>query len=264
MIFILGSNDFILKSKVGQLFSIIYGAIGIPLTLVFLNDLSLLIARSIKYLSLLLLRIYSTKYFLSIRQWSLFRFIEKQLNISIPMPKEEDDFDSLKSNQLLSSSCDHCFNEDNQQRNQVSYKQRYLSDRLYLKHIRNVYNIFSDTLKDIDDDTNLTMLQLLITLFIYIIIGACLITSNSFFDSIYICFTCIFTINLRNYYRNATIHYKNNMKLMFILAIYLLFGLAIVSLYVKAVQIRIQTLFENVGKKLLRDFVEFLRQMGML
>ena len=260
MVFTLGSNDFILRSKVGQLFSIIYGAIGIPLTLVFLNDLSLLIARSIKYLSLLLLRIYSTKYFLSIRQWLLFRFIEKQLNISIPMPKEEDDFDSLKSNQLLSSSYDHCFSENNQ----VSYKQRYLSDRLYLKHIRNVYSIFSDTLKDIDDDTNLTMFQLLITLFIYIIIGACLITSNSFFDSIYICFTCIFTINLRNYYRNATIHYKNNMKLTFILAIYLLFGVAIASLYVKAVQIRIQTLLENVGKKLLRDFVEFLRQMGML
>ena len=40
------------------------------------------------------------------------------------------------------------------------------------------------------------------------------------------------------------------------------FGLAIVSLCVKAVQIRIQQSLENLGKKLLRDFVEFLRQMG--
>ena len=224
----------------------------------------MLVARSIKYLSLILLRIYSTKYFLHIRQWSLFRFIEKQWNISIPIPKEEDDFDSLKSNQLLSSSFEHCFSENNQQRNQVTFKQQCLSDYLYLKHIRNIYNIFSDALKDVNDDTNLTMLQLLITLFIYIIIGACLITSNSFFDSIYIYFTCIFTINSRNYYRNAIRHYENNMKLMFILAIYLLFGLAIVSLYVKTVQIRIQTLLENIGKKLLRDFIEFLQQMGML
>jgi hypothetical protein len=50
---------------------------------------------------------------------------------------------------------------------------------------------------------------------------------------------------------------------MFILAIYLLFGLAIVLLCVKAVQQRIQTTLENIGKKLLRDLVEFLRQMGM-
>jgi hypothetical protein len=51
---------------------------------------------------------------------------------------------------------------------------------------------------------------------------------------------------------------------MFILAIYLLFGLAIVSLSIKVIQIKIQTLLGNIGKKFLRDFVEFLRQMGML
>jgi hypothetical protein len=106
------------------------------------------------------------------------------------------------------------------------------------------------------------MPQLLITLFIYLLIGTCLITSNSFFDSIYICFTSLFTINLRNYYRNIKTSHENNKKSLFILAIYLLFGLAIVSLCIRAVQIRIQTLLGNVGKKLLRDFVEFLRQMG--
>jgi hypothetical protein len=55
-----------------------------------------------------------------------------------------------------------------------------------------------------------------------------------------------------------------NIKSMFILAIYLLFGLAIVSLCIKAVQMRIQTILGDIGKKLLRDLVEFLRQMGML
>ena len=58
----------------GKLFLIIYAAIGIPLTLVFLSDLSLLITRLIKYLSLLLLRVYSTHYFLHIRQWIFFPF----------------------------------------------------------------------------------------------------------------------------------------------------------------------------------------------
>ncbi|CAF4751129.1 unnamed protein product [Rotaria sp. Silwood1] len=258
----IGSNDFTPTTKIGKLFLMIYAAIGIPLTLVFLSDLSLLIARLIKYLSLLLLRAYSTKYFLQMRQWIFFRFIEKQLDISIPLPTDEDDLFSQKDNQLLASSFDNQFNENDQPINRLSLRQRRLSGNLHLKHIRNVYNIFIDALKDINDDTNLTMPQLIITLLIYILIGACLIKSNSFFDSIYICFTSIFTINLRNYYRNATIRHENNMKLIFILAIYLLFGLAIVSLCVKAVQIRIQITLENIGKKLLRDLVEFLRQMG--
>jgi hypothetical protein len=133
-----------------------------------------------------------------------------------------------------------------------------------MKNIRKIYNILIDTLKDIDDDIDLTMPQLIITLFIYIIIGACLITSNSYFDSIYICFTSLFTINLSNYYRKTTTNQEMNIKSMFILAIYLLFGLAIVSLCIKAVQMRIQTILGDIGKKLLRDLVEFLRQMGML
>jgi hypothetical protein len=242
----------------------IYAAIGIPLTLVFLSDISLLITRLIKYLSLLLLRVYSTNYFLHIRQWVLFRFIEKQLNISIPISTDEDDLYSTKLNQSLTSSFDNYFDTNDQHINRSTLKQRRLSHRLHIKRIRNIYNILIETLKDIDDDIDLTMPQLIITLFIYLLIGACLITSNSFFDSIYICFTSLFTINLRNYYRNTITSQENNTKSMFILAIYLLFGLAIVSLCVKVVQTRIQTSLGNIGKKLLRDLVEFLRQMGML
>ena len=193
-----------------------------------------------------------------------FRFIEKQLNISIPIRTEEDDLFSPKLNQPLTTSFDHYFNEHEQPTSPLSLRQRRLSHHLHIKRIRNIYNILIETLKDVNDDIDLTLPQLIITLFIYIFLGACLITSNSFFDSIYICFTSIFTINLRNYYRNATTSHENNMKFMFILAIYLLFGLAIVSLCVKAVQLKIQTSLENIGKKLLRDLVEFLRQMGML
>ncbi|CAF3705987.1 unnamed protein product [Rotaria socialis] len=258
----IGSNDFTPNTKIGKLFLMIYAAIGIPLTLVFLSDLSLLIARLIKYLSLLLLRAYSTKYFLHVRQWVLFRFIEKQLDVSIPIPADEDDLFTAKINQPFASSFDTQLNENGQQASRPSLKQRRLSDHLHIKRIRNIYNILIDTINDIDDDIDLTMPQLLITLFIYIIIGACLVKSNSFIDSIYICFTSIFTINIRNYYRDAAIHYENNMKLIFILAVYLLFGLAIVSLCINAVQIRIQITLENIGKKLLRDLVEFLRQMG--
>jgi len=239
----------------------IYAAIGIPLTLVFLSDLSLLITRLIKYLSLLLLRIYSTNYFLHIRQWTLFRFIEKHLNISISTPTDEDE---LFSSMLNESSFDHHSNENTPKINLPSLKHKRLSHHLHMKNIRKIYNILIDTLKDIDDDIDLTMPQLIITLFIYIIIGACLITSNSYFDSIYICFTSLFTINLSNYYRKTTTNQEMNIKSMFILAIYLLFGLAIVSLCIKAVQMRIQTILGDIGKKLLRDLVEFLRQMGML
>ncbi|CAF0717489.1 unnamed protein product [Adineta steineri] len=258
----IGSNDFTPITKMGKLFLMIYAAIGIPLTLVFLSDLSLLITRLIKYLSLLLLRAYSTNYFLHIRQWMLFRFIERQLNISIPIQPDEDALYSPKPNQSLTNSFDNHFNEYNQDMNHIPLKQRRLSHHLQIKHIRTMYTILIDTLKDINDDIDLTMPQIIITLFIYILIGACLISSNSFFDSIYICFTAVYTINLRSYYRSTTINQEYKIKSMFILSIYLLFGLAIVLVCVKVVQLRIQTTLENIGKKLLRDLVEFLRQMG--
>jgi hypothetical protein len=242
----------------------IYAAIGIPLTLVFLSDLSLLITRLIKYLSLLLLRMYSSQYFLHIRQWMLFRFIEKHLHISISTSTEEEDIFSPKFKQSLSSSFDQYLNEHDTPINRPKLKERRLSHHIHIRNIRKIYNILVDTLKDIDDDIDLTMPQLIITLFIYLLIGACLITSNSYFDSIYICFTSLFTINLSNYYRKTTPNHENNIRSMFTLAIYLLFGLAIVSLCIKAVQIRIQTILGDIGKKLLRDLVEFLRQMGRL
>lgn len=243
----------------------IYVAIGIPLTLVFLSDLSLLITRLIKYLSLLLLRIYSTNYFLHIRQWLVFRFIEKHLNISIPIPTDEDELISPKTNPSGTSSFDYYFHENDSQLTQPTIRQRRLSSHHHhhLVRLRNIYNVLIDTLKDINDDIDLTMSQLLITLFIYILLGACLVVSNSYFDSIYICFTSLFTINLNNFYGNVKASHDNNRKSLFIFAIYLLFGLAIVALCIKAVQIRIQLILSDIGTKLLRDLVEFLRQMGI-
>lgn len=240
----------------------IYAAIGIPLTLVFLSDLSLLITRLIKYLSLLLLRMYSTHYFLHIRQWTVLRFIEKQLNISIPIPTDDDDIYSPKLDSMNPSSFDHFSNENDPHLNQSLLKRRRLSEHIHIKHIRKIYNVLIETLKDVNDDTDLTMSQLIITVFIYILIGACLVSSNSYFDSVYICFTSLFTINLSNYYRSSTTSQEHTTKSMFTFAIYVLFGLAIVSLCITAVQIRIQTILADIGTKVLRDLVEFLRQMG--
>ncbi|CAF1012900.1 unnamed protein product [Adineta ricciae] len=257
----IGTNDFTPITTIGKLFLIVYAAIGIPLTLVFLSDLSLLITRLIKYLSLLLLRTYSTNYFLHIRQWLFFRFIEKQLDIFIPIPVEEEILFSPRADQSV-PTFDQYFNENALETNRVSLKQRRLSEHQHIKRIRNVYNVLIETLNDINDDIDLTMPQIIITLSIYVLIGACLIQSNSFFDSLYICFTSVYTINLRNYYRNTISDRETKTRSIFILAIYLLFGLAIVFLCIKAVQVRIQKILENIGKKLLRDLVEFLRQMG--
>ena len=243
----------------------IYAAIGIPLTLVFLSDLSLLITRLIKYLSLILLRFYSTKSFLHIRQWIFFRFIEKQLNISIAIHPEEEDLYLSRLTSPITSSFDHPLREFDPSTSRApvgALKSKSLSPQQHIRRIRKICNILVDTLQDINDNIDLTMPQLIIALFFYLLIGAGLISSTSYFDSIYICFTSLFSINLRNYYRHTTTSQEHSLRLLFIVAIYLLFGLAIVSLCVKAVQIRIQQSLENLGKKLLRDFVEFLRQMG--
>lgn len=242
----------------------LYAAIGIPLTLVFLSDLSLLITRLIKYLSLLVLRLYSSKYFLSIRQWLIFRFIEKQLHISIPIQTEEEDMFSSKPTSPIQSSPIHYSSLDSDQSiERAPPRRRSLADHHHIQRLSHICNILIETLQNIDDSIELTIPQLLSTLIIYILIGAYLLSTNSYFDSIYICFTSLFSINLRNYYRHVTSQ-EHSTRLLFIVAIYLLFGLAIVSLCVKAVQSRIQLSLENLGKKVLRDLVEFLRQMGKL
>ena len=260
-----GSNDFLPVTKIGKFFLMIYAAIGIPLTLVFLSDLSLLITRLIKYLSLLLLRVYSTHYFLHIRQWTFIRWIENHLNISIPIPIDEEEIFTPQIDATHSPlSFEHFSQQNDPHLNQSILKRRRLPQHIQIKHIQTIYNTLIDTLKDVNDDTDLTMSQLIITVLIYILIGACLITSNSYFDSVYICFTSLFTINLSNYFRNSTASQEHSTKAMFIFAIYILFGLAIVSLCITAVQIRIQTILADIGTKLLRDLVEFLRQMGSL
>ena len=258
-----GSNEFTPVSKIGKLFLMIYAAIGIPLTLVFLSDLSLLITRLIKYLSLILLSAYSTNYFRHVRQWTFFQFIEKQLNISIPIPTNDDDlYSSTVRSAPSSPTTDRSFHEHDEDHVRQSRQSRPLSQHYHIVRLRKICNILISTLKDINDNVDLTMPQLIVTLSVYILIGACLLTSNSYFDSIYICFTSLFSIGLRNYYRNATANDRYGTNHLFLVAIYLLFGLAIVSLCIRAVQIRIQVTLENIGKKLLRDLVEFLRQMG--
>lgn len=261
----IGSNEFTPITKIGKLFLMVYAAIGIPLALVFLSDLSLLIARLIKCLTLILLRIYSSKYFFHIRQWVLFRFIEKQLNISIVSPHDDEDH-SITTTKVTSpiATAKHSneFLLNDQTIRQKPINANLLFTQQLINHLRNFCNLLFDAINDVNDSTELTMTQLVITLLIYILIGACLVSPGSYFDGIYICFTSLFSINLRDFYRQITTSRENSGRFLFSIAIYLLFGLAIVSICVKAVQFRIQQVLENLGRKILLDLVEFLRQMG--
>jgi hypothetical protein len=187
-----GSNEFLPKTKIGKLFLIIYTAFGIPLTLIFLTDLSCLIKQLIEYILFIYSYISSSKYFLYIRRFLFFRFIEEE-ELNLP---------------------------------RISY----------------------------NNENNLTITQLMFTLFIYLLIGTYLIPSKTFFESFYLCFTALFTIHL-----NTKLYQNNN---LFIFLIYLFFGLAIVLLCIKALQKTIEQFFANIGRKLLRNLVELTRQMG--
>jgi len=169
----------------------IYTGFGIPLTLIFLTDLSYLIQQLIKNILLICLYIYSSKYILHIRRMIFFHVIdeeEEELNIS----------------------------------------------RISLN--------------------NLTIIQLIFTLFIYLIIGTCFITSKSFIESFYLCFTIIFTINL-----NTNIHRENN---LFFIIIYSFCGLAIVLLCIKSINERIEKFLTYFGKKSLQNLVDWTQQIG--
>jgi len=185
-----GSNEFLPKTNLGKLFLIIYIGFGIPLTLVFLTDLSYLIKQLIETILLKCFSIYSSKYFLHIRRFLFFHLIEE----------EDEDLDS--------------------------------------SNIKN----------------NVTIIKLIFTMFIYILIGSCFISSKSFFESFYLCFTSIFTIHL-----NRNIYRENN---LFFITIYLFFGLAIVLLYIKAIKKKVDEFLKDIENKLLQNLVKWTQQIG--
>ncbi|CAF1433104.1 unnamed protein product [Rotaria magnacalcarata] len=216
----ISSSDFIPKTNIGKIFLMIYTGFGVPLTLVLLIDLSYLIKRFIKNISLIILYFYSSKNFYYIRRLMLFRFIDKQLNISI---EDEDQYEDLHVTTNSSSAQQYCCN---------------------------FLNIF----KKSKHNKDLTLVQLMITLFIYIVIGTYFIPSKSFLDSFYLCFTTIFTISL-----NKLAYQDDN---LFFITIYLIFGLAVMVIFIETIKIRLEMLLVNIARLLVRNLLDFSRQIG--
>lgn len=216
------------RTVLSKIFLIIYTGFGIPLTLVFLINLSYLTRRMIEYISLIIFYVYSSNYFLLIRRLFCCRFIENKFNISIDSEEEDDSEDEIMG-------------EEPKYIKQSSKIQRHI--HRFLKHLKNV-----------DNDKDLTLKQLLLALFIYILIGTYFISSNSFSDKFYLCFTTLFTINVNTI--------TNQEKNLFFLTIYLIFGLAIVWLFVQTLKNRLETLLINIGKILLQYLLEFSQQIS--
>ena len=170
----------------GKIFLMIYTGFGIPLTLVFLTDLSNILRQLIANLS----AYFSRTCLQFIRRLFIFRFLED----------------------LLSSR--------------------------YSSNLRN----------------HLSILQLILTLFLYLLIGAYLFASKSFLESFYLMFTTLFTIHF-----NTQIYQKEN---FLAIMIYVFFGLAIVLLCIEAVKDRLEIFLENVGRRLMKNLVELTQQMG--
>ena len=84
--------------------------------------------------------------------------------------------------------------------------------------------------------------------------GSYLITSKSFLESFYLCFSTLFTIHLHR--KTLTNNY------LFLHFIYLFIGLAIVLLYIKAIKKQIEMFLINFGRRILRNFIELTQQMG--
>lgn len=166
----------------------IYTGLGIPLTLVFLTDLSYLIKEFI-----ICFYIYASKYFLYIRQFLFFRLIE-----------EAEDLDYSRTS--------------------------------------------------LNMNKNLTIIQLIFTLFVYLLIGSCFISPSSFLENFYLSFTSLFTINF-----NRKIYQNRN---LFWIMIYIFFGLAIVLLCIEAVKKRMEIFLAKMANKLVQNFLELTQQMG--
>ncbi|CAF0883099.1 unnamed protein product [Didymodactylos carnosus] len=253
----IGYGDYAPASKVGKLFVMIYASLGIPLTLVLLSDLSILLTRFIKYSSSVFYRLYSTSYFLQIRSYRLIRFIEEKLGIVIILQ----DVASIQNQHHQLTTTTSTVDEDYYDLTEDSSRLLKLQPPPRRKRLsialQTLCGIVFESLDDVSDNFDLTLTQLIVTLIIYIFFGACLFSQHenwSLFDSFYFCYISLFTIglNLKPY----------KPEFMLISSIYILFGLAFVSLCIQTVQINIKTVLVTAGNKTLRDLIEFLKQMG--
>lgn len=100
----------------------------------------------------------------------------------------------------------------------------------------------------------LNLIQLILTLLIYLLVGAYFFSSKSFLESFYLIFTTLFTIHCH------TQIYQN--QHFFVMIIYVFVGLGIVLLCIEAVKTQLEIFLENVGKRLLKNLLELTHQMG--
>ncbi|CAF0952544.1 unnamed protein product [Didymodactylos carnosus] len=252
-LYFVGYGDYCPVSKIGKLFVMIYASLGIPLTLVLLNDLSVLLTRMIKYSSSVFYRLYSTSYFLQIRSYYLIRFIEEKLGIVITL-QDVSNFQNQHRQLTTTTSVE---DSDYSALIQNGHTQFNTHRKRLSFALQTFWDIILKSLDDVNDNFDLTLTQLVVTLIFYMFFGACLFSRHenwSLFDSFYFCYISLFTIglNLKPY----------KPEFMLISSIYILFGLAFVSLCIQTVQTYIKATLATVGSKILRDLIEFLKQMG--
>lgn len=202
----------------------VYTGFGIPLALVFLIDLSYMTKRLISYISFIIFYFYSSKRLHYFRRLTFIRLIEERLEIFVEYDEPEEE-------------------EESHLKEASSKTQRYISD-------------FLNTLKNLKQDNNLTLTQITITLFIYLIMGSYFILppSKSFLDSFYLCFTTIFTVNL-----SKQVNQDNNLVLI---SMYIIFGLGIILLFVNTIKLRLEIFLINMGKMVVKNLLEFSQQIG--
>ncbi|XP_063707753.1 uncharacterized protein LOC134836478 [Culicoides brevitarsis] len=217
----IGYGHIVPKTTAGKALTIVYSIIGVPLFLIILADFGKLLTRIIKFLWAYVRRLYYTGTCKKVRKQSQVQGVMRGINVMYDMARRPSQMVTtlgVMQTQTPTSTESHPPSCD------------------------------SPTLPDIeiDDEFNLPISLALSILIIYMLFGAAVYKSWeswSFFDSFYFVFISMSTIGFGDLVPDHP---------MFMMAsiIYLIFGLALTSMCINVVQIKLSDTFRAASAKL--------------
>ncbi|XP_034478947.1 TWiK family of potassium channels protein 18 isoform X2 [Drosophila innubila] len=221
------------KTSVGRSLTIIYAIIGIPMFLIVLADLGKLFTRSVKFLWAYVRRVYYTRSCRRIRKQQQFRDAMTGINTVYDM--------AIRRPSMFFGKTEEEADEESRVEGDAE-----AGKSLGTSHPETPTSPYPETF-EVDDEFNLPISVATLLLVTYIIMGSAfytfiLETDWSLLDSFYFVFISMSTIGFGDMVPSDPFYVMVSM-------IYLIFGLALTSMFINVVQIKLSDHFKRASAK---------------
>ncbi|KAG4069120.1 hypothetical protein HA402_008431 [Bradysia odoriphaga] len=218
------------KTKAGKMITIVYAIIGIPMFLILLADFGKLFTRGIKFMWAYVRRLYYTGSCRKVRKQAQVQDVLRGMNMAYEIATFRRPSMMMKSPDVEEAK------EDGQSPSSLSPPLNQESP----------ITPMPPDVNDIDDEFNLPISLAFFLLLTYILAGAGVYTiweDWSFFEACYFVFISMSTIGFGDYV-------PNHPAFMMMSILYLIFGLALTSMCINVIQVKLSDSFRHATAKI--------------